>query len=164
MRLILAVLTLWPGFALADPLISLTSGIFCNTRPTTTSRAPDTLQKSIEILDRPLLVQETTRIPDIDGVLFGVEELLRPEDRRALIITVEHPPFHGVTVESWTSVPDATAPTFHGYELGNLGGSPRGHWRITGSRGREILFQAEFEVVAPTADMRRDAAACSATS
>ncbi len=131
---------------------SLTAGIFCKAGPGVPSDEPGTIPGTFKRIDQPSLIAPTQRIPDADGLLFGVDERLAPRLRDRLVLTVDHPPFgpQAVTRESWTSVVHPKGTTFHGYALGGLGGDPKGHWVISGQRRGKLVFRVEFEVVRAT--------------
>ena len=134
-----------------DPnrILSMQTGIFCRDGVTATPEAADTIKGTVERLDRnPVLVMETTSVPAIDQIMFGVE-VRETVENGIVTITVTHPPLgpEGRTSESWETQLDPDGTTVHSYYLGLSDGNPVGRWRIVGSARGRILFEAAFDVV-----------------
>ncbi|MBF9034889.1 DUF3859 domain-containing protein [Rhodobacterales bacterium HKCCE2091] len=139
----------WWGEAVAD----VAYGIYCATEPVRQDPAPETASGVINIVDGlPEIVARQFVVPAEEGIGFGV--LVQLADGIAydnVAVTVTHPPFpgSGVEIERWTTSLDAEGYSLMGFTFETPEEEVPGEWTFSATIDGELLYHAEFQVVAP---------------
>jgi hypothetical protein len=128
-------------------------GIICAEETGRRAPAPETMAGFIEIYGGvPYLGRETTRVPAIPELAFGVIARSRaPSGIAEVTVTVTHPPMgaSGVTRQRWvTGITGSQANgSFFRFDLPEE--RLPGRWTFTGEDASGTLFEVEFEVFDP---------------
>ena len=140
---------------ISPDITDIQAGVICPPPITGTVAAPDTVAGTTHVIDiEPSFVAQTHIVPAVIGLGFGVKSRTTQDGGLAgVTMVVTHPPMgpDKTTTQSFTTRINDNSASLSFYQFDYAYELLVGEWEMTAWLDERILYQVNFDVVAPQA-------------